>query len=147
MTTSTTPSQAGGVAAGLNPFKPRISHVAYYVADIERSLAFYLGVLGMVEQMRLDLGKGVHEVVLGFPESKGGGLILMWDTARKAPFQRGDAYLRVVLNVSDVDAAVEHVEKHGAGVPTRPTDAGSLRYAMIEDPDGYIVELLRVKRA
>jgi hypothetical protein len=28
-------------AAGLNAFKPRVLHTAYFVADIERSLKFY----------------------------------------------------------------------------------------------------------
>src|SRR5262245_61925597 len=105
MTTTATTS----TSTGLNAFRPRILHVAYHVADIDRALAFYVGALGMKEQMRLDLSKTLHEVVLNFPDSKGGGVILMWDTARTQPLQIGDAYSRFVLNVADVDAALRHL--------------------------------------
>ena len=35
------------LAQNLNAFKPQVLHVAYHVADIERALGFYVGVLGM----------------------------------------------------------------------------------------------------
>lgn len=131
---------------GLNAFKPRITHVAYHVNDIERSLAFYVGVLGLKEQMRIPLGKGEHEVVLGFPEGKGGGLILMWNTTRTAPYAVGDGYSRFIVNVSDIDAAVAQLASQNVRIITQPTDAGPMRYAMIGDPDGYVIELLQLKR-
>ena len=126
-------------------FKPRILHVAYHVADIERALAFYVGVLGMKEQMRMKLGGGEQEVILAFPESKGSGVILMWNTERKTPYQLGDSYSRFVMMVSDLDGALEHVTRHGAPVVTPATQAGTMRFAMIKDPDGYVIELLQLK--
>lgn len=130
---------------GLLRFKPRILHVAYHVADIDRALAFYVGVLGMKEQMRIELGGGEQEVVLAFPESRGSGVILMWNTERNTPYQLGDAYSRFVMMVSDLDGALEHVTRHGAPVVRPATQAGTMRYAMIEDPDGYVLELLQLK--
>jgi catechol 2,3-dioxygenase-like lactoylglutathione lyase family enzyme len=130
----------------LNAFKPHISHICYHVADIDRALKFYLGVLGMKETMRLPLGKTLSEVVLAFPESKGGGVILMWDTTRTAPIEHKFGYSRFVVSVSDVDAALQHVTSHGAPVLTPATDAGNMRYALIGDPDGYVIELLHIKR-
>jgi predicted enzyme related to lactoylglutathione lyase len=132
-------------AEGLLRFRPRILHVAYHVADIDRALAFYVGVLGMKEQMRIKLGGGEQEVILQFPESKGSGVILMWNTERKTPYQLGDSYSRFVMMVSDLDGALEHVMRHGAQVETPATQAGTMRYAMIKDPDGYVLELLQLK--
>src|SRR5258706_4390750 len=83
--------------AGLNALRPRVLHTAYFVADIERSLEFYRDVLGMREQQRFDLGDGVQEVVLTFPDSKGAGVILMWNTKRTTPYQYGDSYSRLVM--------------------------------------------------
>ena len=140
--TATTPTSA----TGLNALKPRILHVAYHVADIERSLAFYVGVLGMKEQMRIDLSKTLHEVILNFPETKGGGVILMWDTARAQPLQIGDGYSRFVLNVADVDTALAQLAKHDTPVVTPVSEAGPMRFAMVKDPDGYVIELLQFKR-
>jgi lactoylglutathione lyase len=145
MTTATVPD-ASTPAAGLNPLKPRILHVAYHVHDIDRSLAFYVGVLGMKEQMRVDLSKTLHEVVLNFPDSKGGGVILMWDTARDNPPKPGDGYSRIVLMVRDVDAALKHVREHGTRIDGEPQSAGSMRWVMVQDPDGYVIELLQIAR-
>ena len=131
---------------GLRAFKPRITHVAYHVADIDRALAFYVGVLGLKEQMRIPLPDGVQEVVLGFPGGKGGGLILMWSPERTTPYALGDGYSRFVLLVSDVDGAVAQLTAQGTRVVSPPADAGPMRYAMIADPDGYVIELLQPSR-
>jgi predicted enzyme related to lactoylglutathione lyase len=92
--------------------------------------------------MRIPLGDGVQEVVLSFPDSKGAGVILMWHENKQAPRSHGDGYSRFVLNVSNVDAALAHVIKHGAPVVTAATTIGPMKYAMVKDPDGYIIELL-----
>jgi lactoylglutathione lyase len=137
---------SGTIAGGLNAFKPRLSHVAYRVADIDRALHFYVQVLGMKEQLRMQLGKTLHEAVLGFADARAGGVILMWDTERKGPIEQAYGYSRFVLSVADVDGALQHLAKHETKVITQPTDAGALRYALIKDPDGYVIELLQIKR-
>jgi len=134
------------IAGGLNVFKPRISHVSYHVADIDRALHFYVQVLGMKEQLRVQLGKTLHEVVLGFADPRAGGLILMWDTEQKAPIEQTRGYSRFVLSVADVEGALQHLIKHETKVITQVTDAKTLRYAMVKDPDGYVIELLQLKR-
>jgi lactoylglutathione lyase len=145
MTTATT-SDTPAKVTDLNALKPRILHVAYHVNDIERSLAFYVGVLGMKEQMRVQLGKTEHEVILNFPESKGGGVILMWDTNREKPVAIGNGYSRFVLMVSDLDAAMQLMRDSDTRVLTPPTEAGPMKYAMVKDPDDYVIELLQIKR-
>jgi lactoylglutathione lyase len=144
--TTATASESTSKGTGLNALKPRILHVAYHVNDIDRALAFYTGVLGMQEQMRVDLSKTLHEVILGFPDSKGGGVILMWDTARQTPLTLGDGYSRFVMMVSDLDAAMKHLAAHATPVVKQPTEAGPLRYSIVKDPDGYEIELLQLKR-
>ncbi len=140
--------QAANVqVTGLNAFKPRILHTAYFVADIDRSLKFYGDVLGMREQQRFDLGEGVQEVILAFPESKGAGVILMWNTKRSTPYQYGDSYSRFVMMVSDLDAAITYLTAKGVAISKQVTDAGALRYCMIKDPDGYTIEVLQLKKA
>lgn len=127
-------------------FKPKLTHLAYHVADIDRALAFYCGVLGMKEVMRIPLGQGLHEVILGFPDSQAAGLILMWHAEKKEARKLGDGYSRFVLNVNDVDAACELLAKNGAPVVTQPTRYGSMKFAMLKDPDGYVIELLQMVR-
>jgi lactoylglutathione lyase len=146
--TSATDSPAGNetIADGLNAFKPRLSHVSYHVADIDRALRFYVQVLGMKELLRLQIGKTLHEVVLGFADPRAGGVILMWNTERKEPIEQAHGYSRLILTVADVDGALQHLVKHETKVTIQPTDAGAFRYAMVKDPDGYVIELLQIKR-
>jgi lactoylglutathione lyase len=137
---------SGMIEDGLNAFKPRLSHVSYHVADIDRALHFYVQVLGMKERLRMQLGKTLHEAVLGFADARAGGVILMWDTERKGPIEQAHGYSRLVLSVADVDGALQHLAKHETNVIKQPTDAGAFRYAMVKDPDGYVIELLQIKR-
>jgi lactoylglutathione lyase len=139
-------SNGSTTTSGLNALRPRILHTAYFVNDIERSLAFYTGVLGMQEQQRFDLADGVKEVILAFPESKGAGVILMWNT-RPVTYTRGDSYSRFVMMVTDLDAALQHLQSNSVKVTKATTEIGALRYCMIEDPDGYTIEVLQIKRA
>ncbi len=132
-------------AAGINGFKPRILQTVYNVTDIKRSLDFYIGVLGMKERYRVSLGGSIHEAVLGFPEGQGSGVILMWDTNRRSPYQIGDGYSRFVLSVSDVDAVMKYLAEKGVTIVKGPTAAGPVIYALIKDPDGYTIEVVQLK--
>lgn len=143
-TTTTTPTESTTATETLTAFRPQVLHVAYHVADIERALGFYTGVLGLKETMRLPLGKNLSEVILAFPDSKSAGVILMWNTDRpkSEPITIGEGYSRLVLRVSDVEASFAHLVKHNAPVVTPVTTYGNLKFAMIKDPDGYVIELL-----
>jgi lactoylglutathione lyase len=142
----TAPQVTASPTTGINAFRPRILHTAYFVAGIERSLKFYRDVLGMKELQRFDLGEGVHEVVMNFPESKGGGVILMWNLNRKSDYVRGDGYSRFVMSVSDLDAAIKHLTQHGVQFSKGRTEVGGMAYCMAKDPDGYVIELLQFSR-
>ena len=128
----------------LSALKPRVLHVAYHVADIERSLAFYKGVLGLQEQMRMPLGNGLQEVILGFPNAQSAGVILMWNTEQPAARDHGNGYSRFVLSVSDIDAAMTHLIAKDVPVATPISTVGAFKYAMVKDPDGYVIELLQI---
>jgi catechol 2,3-dioxygenase-like lactoylglutathione lyase family enzyme len=132
------------LAQDVSAFKPQVLHVAYHVADIERALGFYVGVLGMKEQMRLPLGKNKSEVILAFPDSKSAGVILMWSTdrAKSEPMQLGEGYSRFVLRVSNIEACFAHLVKHEAPVVTPVTTYGNFKFALLNDPDGYVIELI-----
>ena len=148
--TSATETPAATQAAGLHALQPRVSHVAYHVADIDRALAFYVGVLGFKEQMRFPIADKLFEAVLAFPDGsdgKGAGLLLMWSTERDKPYQLGDGYSRLVINVSDLDAALAHLERHATPIVSPPRQAGAFRYLLVKDPDGYVIEVLQIKRA
>ncbi|MEQ6900504.1 VOC family protein [Nocardioides sp. YIM 152588] len=116
--------------------------------DINASLGFYQGLLGLPETFRTPL-EGVPEHV----EMRAGGFVLGVSTAEAARRVHGlDAdvgrpAMSLVFWVDDVDEAFAAVTASGAPVVTEPHDTGNdNRNAVVRDPDGTLVELV-AKRA
>ncbi|KZY48701.1 glyoxalase [Roseovarius sp. HI0049] len=120
----------------------RIGHVHLKVADLERAIGFYSGVLGFELQQRfgrsaafLSAGGYHHHIGLNTWESEGGtppppGHTGLYHTAFLYPdrAQLGDALRRVVE----------------AGIPlTGAADHGVSEAIYLNDPDGNGVELYR----
>lgn len=140
-----TPSES--LQKGIRGLKPQVMYTGYFVSDIERSLRFYRDVLGMEKELQFDLGGGVYEMVLTFPGGDGRGLILLWDTHRTKPYERGDGYSRVVITVSDMDATLQHLRAHGVPFVKELVEREAYSYCYVADPDGYAVEFLHLKQA
>lgn len=129
----------------------RLDYVAFNVPNVERSCDFYVGLLGMRRQGFIDLGNGITETLLGYASvgsAPGAGIILMHDARRDKPYERGNAFSRIIFNVSDVAEVIERLREAGVRIVTPPTEveAQHLVYALVKDPDGFLVELLEVRR-
>jgi catechol 2,3-dioxygenase len=119
-----------------------IGHVHLRVADIERSLAFYCGVLGFEVQQRwgdqaafISAGGYHHHIGLNTWESKGGsppprGSTGLYHVAIRYPDRRtlGDALRRLVEANVPIDGA---------------SDPGVSEAIYLRDPDDNGVELYR----
>lgn len=123
----------------------RILHTMLRVGDLERSLAFYTGVLGMKLLRRKDYPEGRFTLAfVGYGgESEGAVLELThnWDVDR---YEIGTGYGHVAIAVDDAYAACREIESRG-GVVTRapgPMKFSPTVIAFVEDPDGYKIELI-----
>ncbi len=128
----------------------RILHTMLRVGDLERSLSFYTGVLGMKLLRRHAYPEGKFTLAfVGFgPESEQAVLELThnWDTKS---YEIGTGYGHVALEVDDAYAACAEIKKKG-GVVTReagPMKHGTTVIAFVQDPDGYKIELIQRKAA
>ncbi len=129
----------------------RLDYVCLNVPDVERACGFYVDLLGMSRQGFIDLGNGVTETLLGYaPVGKepGAGILLMHDAKRDKPYERGSAFSRILFNVTDIAGMIEKLQAAGVRIVTPPTVAESqnLVYALVKDPDGFLVELLELRR-
>jgi catechol 2,3-dioxygenase-like lactoylglutathione lyase family enzyme len=112
-----------------------LTHVALAVRDPERSLVFYRAVFGVREYYRDDdsiqvQGPGPHDVIAfeRCPELAGAtGGIAHFGFRLTRP--------------EDIDAAVQAVEAAGGTVDSRGEFAPGMPYAMVRDPDGYVIEI------
>ena len=125
--------------------RPRIAYVAFRITDVERSLKFYTGLLGMKERQRIPLESGVVEILLGYGDAdKDAGILLLHDPKRTQPYTHGDAFHRFIVSVKDLPGLLDHLRSHDVKVARGPTRVENLHlsYAFISDPDGYAIELV-----
>ena len=123
-----------------------IDHVVLRVADVERSLAFYCGVLGCQEERRIDAlgliqlraGRSLIDLVdVASPLGRAGG---------EPPGKTGRNVDHVALRIEpfDPDALAAHLEAHGVepgDVAQRYGAEGNGPSMYVRDPDGNVVEL------
>ncbi len=123
----------------------RILHTMLRVGDLERSLTFYTGVLGMRLLRRKDYPDGKFTLAfVGYgDESKTAVLELTynWGVDRYEP---GNAYGHVAIGVDDARKACDDVKRRGGKVTREagPMKHGTTVIAFVEDPDGYKIELI-----
>jgi lactoylglutathione lyase len=125
--------------------RPRLSYIAFRITDVERSLKFYTGLLGMKERQRIPLETGVVEILLGYGDAdKDAGILLLHDPKRTEPYTHGDAYHRFIVAVKDLPGLLANLNANGAKVMRGPTRVENLKlsYAFVSDPDGYAIELV-----
>lgn len=133
------------------PLATRILHTMLRVADLDRSLAFYVETLGMTLFRRQDFDSGRFSLAfVGYGcehSSPAIELTFNWD---RPAYQRGTAYGHVALSVPNAAAACAMLAARGvkvvraAGIMAHraaPTDRAEV-IAFIEDPDGYRIELV-----
>ncbi|MGF1444604.1 MAG: VOC family protein [Pikeienuella sp.] len=124
------------------PAATRIGHVHLRVADLDRAIAFYSGVLGLAVMQRLTSGAAFlsaggyhHHIALNTWESAGGN---------PPPPGHTGLYHTAILYPSRADLAAAVRRVLAAGIPiTGQADHGVSEAIYLDDPDGNGVELYR----
>ncbi len=124
----------------------RIDHVEIVPRDAERTISFYVDILGfritsrhkvdrppMREVIYLQLGDTVIEIISADdPKPKS-----------DAPWEVG--YRGIALEVEDMVKAVDYLKGKGITMAREPVDLGDSFRGEIRDPDGLIIELRQWK--
>ena len=127
----------------------RILHTMLRVGDLQRSVAFYTGVLGM--QLLRTTERPEQKYSLAFvgygDESEGAVLELTYNHGVER-YDLGTAYGHVAIEVPDAAAACAAVRAKGGSVTREagPVKGGSTVIAFVQDPDGYKIELIERRR-
>ena len=127
----------------------RILHTMLRVGDLDKSLAFYTGILGMKLLRRNDFPGGKFTLAfVGYGEEKDGAVLELTYNWGVDKYEVGTGYGHVALEVEDAYAACAEVKSRG-GTVTReagPMQHGSTVIAFVQDPDGYKIELIQKSR-
>lgn len=124
----------------------RILHTMLRVGDLERSLAFYVDVLGMRLLRRQDYPEGKFTLAfVGYQDESVGAVLELTHNWGTAHYDLGNGYGHVALAVEDAYAACDAIKSRGGKVVREagPMQHGSTVIAFVEDPDGYKIELIQ----
>jgi glyoxylase I family protein len=110
---------------------PRLHHLALRVADCDRALAFYSGLLGLPEFRRFEEAGRLRAVWV----AAGDAVIMLERTLRGAGSAEGSGH---VLALAAADLSAWEARLAAAGVPI---DDRTEQTLYIRDPDGHRVGL------
>lgn len=120
----------------------RLAHTMLRVRDLEKSLEFYTGFLGLQEVRRHPIG---DEATLVFLTDAAGHyhLELTYNHDGR-DYELGSQFGHVALTTEDLEAVVAEVEKRGWWFRRSKPEANT-QYIFVHDPDGYDIEILQAK--
>jgi len=127
----------------------RILHTMLRVGNLEKSLGFYTGVLGMKLLRRSDYAEGRFTLAfVGFGDESETAVLELTHNWDSASYDIGNGFGHVAIEVPDAYAACAEIKQRG-GVVTReagPMKHGTTVIAFAQDPDGYKIELIQRKK-
>ena len=110
---------------------PRLHHLALRVADCERALAFYSGILGLPEVRRLEQGGALRAVWVA-----AGEVVIMLESALRGAGPAAGSGHVLAFAAGDLQTWEERLT--AAGVPI---DDRTDQTLFVRDPDGHRVAL------
>ncbi|MBS4049194.1 MAG: lactoylglutathione lyase [Alphaproteobacteria bacterium] len=126
-------------------------HTMLRVLDLEKSLDFYVGKLGMTLLRKTDYPSGEFTLAfVGYGDEKSNTVIeLTHNWGQKEPYTIGTGFGHLALGVPDIYGVCKVLEEAGVKIPRPPGPMkhGGSVIAFIEDPDGYKIELIERKPA
>ena len=126
----------------------RLLHTMLRVGDLERSLDFYTGVLGMRLLRRKDYPEGKFTLAfVSYQEEIAGAAIELTHNWGVETYDIGTGFGHIALEVDDAYAACADIKSRGGKVTREagPMKGGTTVIAFVEDPDGYKIELIQKK--
>ena len=124
----------------------RFLHTMLRVGNLDRSLGFYTGVLGMKLLRRSDYESGRFTLAfVGYDDEDRSAVIELtynWDTDR---YDLGNAFGHIALGTDDIYKTCEAIRAAGGRIVREPGPMkhGTTVIAFVEDPDGYRIELIQ----
>lgn len=128
----------------------RLLHTMIRVKDLDKSLDFYVRLLGMNELRKTDFPTGEFTLAfVGYGEEKNSTVIeLTHNWGQEEPYDLGSGFGHLAIGVPDIYATCSELEVAGVPIPRPPGPMkhGGSVIAFIEDPDGYKIELIERKQ-
>jgi lactoylglutathione lyase len=123
----------------------RFLHTMLRVGDLQRSIDFYTGVMGMKLLRQTERPEQKYSLAfVGYGANPEQAEIELTHNHGVSTYELGTAYGHIAIGVADARAACEKI-RAGGGTVTReagPVKGGTTVIAFVADPDGYKIELI-----
>jgi lactoylglutathione lyase len=131
----------------VDPSNFRLLHAMLRVSDLERSIAFYTGQLGMTVLERRDHKKNqFSQAYLGYGAGFAQMAIeLVQNWTQDEPVTPGNSFGHIAIGVRGITSLCDRLAAAGVPMPRPPRGQrhGDVIVAFIEDPDGHRIELVQ----
>lgn len=129
------------------PKGARLLHTMLRVQDLDRSLAFYVDMLGMKLIRKKDYPDGEFTLAfVGYGAEQADAVIELTHNWGEGEYDLGNGYGHIAIGVDDLYGTCDALDAAGANIarPAGPMKADpSIVIAFVKDPDGYMVELIQ----
>ena len=128
----------------------RLLHTMLRVGNLERSVKFYTGVLGMKVLRTTDRPEQKYSLAfVGYDAEDRTAVLELTYNYGVEKYDLGSAYGHIAIGVPDAAKACAAVRAQGGKVTREagPVKGGTTVIAFVEDPDGYKIEFIERKRA
>jgi lactoylglutathione lyase len=135
-----------GIMIGAMSAVKKLLHTRYRVNDLEKTVRFYVDVLGLEEIRRNKSPRGSELVFLKTPGSE--ELIEVCYFPSSGPVQVQADLTHLAFQVDSLAEFGKHLEKHGlkfSDGPQMKENGGG--FAFVDAPEGYEIELIQPPRA
>jgi lactoylglutathione lyase len=127
----------------------KILHTMLRVGDLQRSVDFYTGVMGMELLRRTDRPDQKYTLAfVGYGDESEGAVLELTYNYGVDEYDIGGGFGHIAIAVPDATAACAAVRAKG-GTVTREAGAvkgGTTVIAFVADPDGYKIELIETSK-
>ena len=118
------------------------NHFNFNVLNLEKSLKFYEEALGLKPVREKNAEDGSFRIVFLGDGVTGFQLELTWMTERTEPYDLGEQEFHLAFKTEDMEAAHRLHEQMGCICFENP----AMGIYFIEDPDGYWIEIIPLRR-
>lgn len=127
----------------------RLLHTMLRTGNLERSIDFYVTMLGMKLLRRKDYPEGKFTLAfVGYGDESENTVIELTHNWGVETYELGTGFGHIAIEVDDVYATCEAIKQRGGKVMREagPMMHGTTVIAFIRDPDGYPIELIGKKQ-
>lgn len=126
--------------------KKRFLHAVYRVGDLERTIKFYTECLGMKLLRKRDIPEEKYSnAFLGFGPEESHFVVELTYNYGVDKYDIGTGFGHFAIATEDVYKLVEDIRAKGGKITREPAPVkgGTTVIAFVQDPDGYIFELIQ----